>query len=82
MESFMNRKGPSFSEQNTLAFAKTIQVHPGLVAGQLQHKTGIYNRFKSHQVPIRHIVAPNAIVDGWGDVIPTERNLKGVEKNR
>lgn len=71
MESFMKMKGPLFSEVNIINFARTIHVHPGLVAGQLQHRTGQYNRFRNHQVKIRHIVRPNAMVDGWGDVAPT-----------
>jgi HTH-type transcriptional regulator / antitoxin HigA len=49
-----------------------MQVHPGLVAGQLRHKLGIYNRFSNHLVKIRSAVAPSATVDGWGDVVPVE----------
>lgn len=68
--SFVLRKGPFFSEQNIMAFARTHHLHPGLVAGRLQHETGRYNRFRSHQVKIRSVVAPSATVDGWGDVYP------------
>jgi HTH-type transcriptional regulator/antitoxin HigA len=69
---FIARKSPFFAERDILGFARTLQVHPGLVAGQLQHKTGRYDRFRSHQVKIRSIVAPSAMVDGWGDVAPVE----------
>ncbi|VVE64572.1 DNA-binding protein [Pandoraea captiosa] len=70
LEAFIARKAPFFAERDLLGFAKTINVHPGLIAGQLQHKTGRYDRFRSHLSKVRSIVAPSAIVDGWGDVAP------------
>jgi HTH-type transcriptional regulator/antitoxin HigA len=70
LQSFIARKAPLFAERDIVGFARTLRIHPGLVAGQLQHKTGRYDRFKNHIVKVRSIVAPNAIVDGWGDVAP------------
>lgn len=70
---FIARKDPFFAERDILGFARTIRVHPGLVAGQLQHKTGRYDRFRQHHVKARAHVAPSAVVDGWGDVAPTDR---------
>jgi HTH-type transcriptional regulator / antitoxin HigA len=70
MDSFIARKAPFFAERDILGVAATLHIHPGLVAGQLQHRTGRYDRFRSHLVKMRSIVAPNAIVDGWGDVAP------------
>jgi HTH-type transcriptional regulator / antitoxin HigA len=70
MDSFIARKAPFFAERDILGVAATLRVHPGLVAGQLQHRTGRYDRFRNHLVKVRSIVAPNAIVDGWGDVAP------------
>lgn len=70
MDSFIARKAPFFAERDILGVAATLRVHPGLVAGQLQHRTGRYDRFRTHLVKVRSIVAPNAIVDGWGDVAP------------
>lgn len=70
MADFIARKSPLFSERDILAFAKTMAVHPGLVAGQLQRHTDRYDLFRKHQVKIRSIVAPGALVDGWGDVAP------------
>ena len=67
---FVARKAPFFSERDILGFARTLEVHPGLVAGQLQHQTKQYNRFRRHQVKIRSAVAPSAVVDGWGDIAP------------
>jgi HTH-type transcriptional regulator/antitoxin HigA len=70
MDAFVARKAPFFSEQDLLGFARTIMVHPGVVAGQLQHRTGRYDRFRDHLAKVRTIIAPNAIKDGWGDVAP------------
>lgn len=70
LEKFIKLKGPFFAERDIRGFAATYKIHPGLVAGQLQHKTGRYELFRNHLVKIRSAVAPNAMVDGWGDVAP------------
>ena len=70
MDQFIARKSPFFAERDILGLAATLRVHPGLVAGQLQNRTGRYDRFRNHLVKMRSIVAPNAVVDGWGDVVP------------
>ena len=67
---FVSRKSPYFAERDILGFSKTLGIHPGLVAGQLQRKTGRYDLFRNHLVKIRSIVAPGSLVDGWGDVAP------------
>lgn len=70
MKAFVDRKAPLFSERDMVGFARSMGVHPGIVAGQLQHLTGRYERFRKHQVKIRTHVLPTAYVDGWGDVAP------------
>ncbi|MGI8401240.1 MAG: XRE family transcriptional regulator [Gemmatimonadaceae bacterium] len=70
MRQFVARKAPIFTERDILGFAKTVNVHPGLVAGQLQHITARYDRFRAHQAKVRSVVLPNVIHDGWGDVAP------------
>lgn len=70
LEAFVARKAPFFSDVDLRGFAATLKVHPGLVAGQLQHRTGRYNLFRDHLVKVRSLVAPGAMVDGWGDVAP------------
>lgn len=72
MDSFIARKSPFFKEIDMLGFANTLHIHPGIVAGQLQHRTGRYDRFRSHLVKVRHIISPNAMVDGWGDIAPID----------
>lgn len=70
MIQFVNRKAPFFHEKDIIGFARTIKVHPGLVAGQLQHRINRYDRFRQHLVKIRAFVLPSAPKDGWGDVYP------------
>ncbi len=72
LDSFIARKSPFFKESDILGFSNTINVHPGIVAGQLQHRTGRYDRFRSHLVKVRHIITKSAFVDGWGDVAPLD----------
>ena len=72
MDEFVARKSPYFAERDIVSFARTIGVHPGLVAGQLQHITKRYDRFRDHQVKVRSHIAPSAMVDGWGDVAPVD----------
>lgn len=71
LQQFITRKQPIFAERDVLGFARTLQIHPGLVAGQIQHKTGRYELFRKYLVKIRSIISPDALVDGWGDVAPT-----------
>jgi HTH-type transcriptional regulator/antitoxin HigA len=72
MESFIARKSPFFKEQDIIGFSRTMGVHPGLVAGQLQRRLNRYDRFRNHLVKIRSTVASGAMVDGWGDIAPVE----------
>ncbi len=70
LTSFIARKSPMFAERDIRGFAATLEVHPGIIAGQLQHETGRYDLFRNHLAKVRSIVTPNAFVDGWGDVAP------------
>jgi HTH-type transcriptional regulator/antitoxin HigA len=70
MDAFVARKAPFFAERDIRSLAAALKIHPGLVAGQLQHRTGRYDRFRDHLVKVRSVVAPGAAVDGWGDVAP------------
>lgn len=72
IESFIARKAPLFPERDFLGLAKILGVHPSLVAGQIQFKTGRYELFRRHLVKIRDCVLPSSIVDGWGDVAPVD----------
>ncbi|MGF7191903.1 HTH-type transcriptional regulator/antitoxin HigA [Robbsia andropogonis] len=66
LENFIARVQPYFSEQKVLLFANRINVHPGLVVGQLQRKLDRHDFLRKHQVKIRSLLVPSADVDGWG----------------
>ena len=70
LDSFVARKAPFFKELDIIGFAASLNVHPGIIAGQLQNKTGRYDRFRQHLVKIRSFIIPCAMVDGWGDIAP------------
>lgn len=73
MQSFIDRKRPFFAERDVLAFAKIQKVHPGLVVGQLQRAMNCYDLLRKHLVKIRKSLAMSVMMDGWGDMVPTER---------
>jgi HTH-type transcriptional regulator/antitoxin HigA len=66
MNDFYLRHNPMFAEKSLLGFARLIKRHPGIVAGQLQKRTGRWDLFKKHQAKIRHIITQTALTDGYG----------------
>jgi HTH-type transcriptional regulator / antitoxin HigA len=72
MDAFIKRKAPYFSERDLIGFARTMKVHPGIVAGQLQRRTEQYHKFRQHLVSVREYIIPTAETDGWGDIHPIE----------
>ena len=72
LQQFIARKAPIFTERDILGFSRVVNVHPGLVAGQLQHVTARYDRFRAHLEKVRAVVLPNVMHDGWGDVAPVD----------
>jgi len=70
MDSFIARKQPFFSERDVVGFARRLQVHPGIVVGQVQQRTGRFELLRKYLVKIRQFATSGAIVDGWGDVAP------------
>jgi HTH-type transcriptional regulator/antitoxin HigA len=72
LKGFVARKSPIFTERDIVGFAKVVNVHPGLVAGQLQHVTARYDRFRAHLIKVRSVVLPNVLHDGWGDIAPVD----------
>jgi HTH-type transcriptional regulator/antitoxin HigA len=72
LSQFVARKAPAYSERDIIGFARTLRIHPGLVAGQLQRHISRYDRFRNHLVKIRASVLPGAVVDGWGNVVTVD----------
>lgn len=73
MNSFYLRKNPYFSEKDVMAFSVRMSVHPGLVVGQIQRRMGRYDFLRKHLVKVRETLADSMMMDGWGDIVPTER---------
>lgn len=65
MDDFIARVDPYFSEKKICLFAQRINVHPGLVVGQLQRRLDRHNFLRKHQVKIRESVLSSSVVDGW-----------------
>lgn len=74
MDAFISRKAPTYAMRDIIGLARMLKVHTGLVAGQLQFRTQKYNLARDYLVPVRKIVTPNAVTDGWGDIAPTDAN--------
>ena len=72
LDAFIARKAPFFSVPDLIGFSRLLKVHPGILAGQLQRKTGRYDRFRDYLANVRATICPNAIKDGWGDVAPVD----------
>jgi HTH-type transcriptional regulator/antitoxin HigA len=67
MDNFIARTGPLYSKNRIVGFANRINVHPGLVVGQLQHRDEIkYAHNREMLTKIRHIITNGALTDGWG----------------
>ncbi len=69
MADFVSRNRPLFGELRVLNFAQRMGVHPGLVVGQLQRRTGNYKLFRKHLVSVRPLITPVAVTDGYGHVV-------------
>ncbi len=67
LENYLIRTGQyAFSEQKVTAFAGVNKIHPGLVVGQLQNRTGKYHMLRKYLVPVRQFVLSGSVYDGWG----------------
>ena len=66
LEDFVARKGPLFTDENIRQFAHRLNLHSGLVAGQLRRRLEKWNLYVKHLAKIRHAVLGTALVDGFG----------------
>jgi len=70
MDDFIARLDPMYSTKNLLGFAQLMQRHPGIIAGQLQRKTGRWELFRKFQTDIRNYLVDATLTDGFGRTIP------------
>ena len=70
MDDFVARLDPMYSTESFLGFARLINRHPGIVAGQLQRKTGRWKLFRKFQADVRKELVDAALTDGFGRIAP------------
>ncbi|MBF0293480.1 MAG: ImmA/IrrE family metallo-endopeptidase [Nitrospinae bacterium] len=68
VKSFYDRKWPFISARDVVAFAMRMNVHPGIIVGQIQRRAKRWDFLRDYQVKIRHLLLPYIYVDGWGDI--------------
>jgi HTH-type transcriptional regulator/antitoxin HigA len=68
---FIKTYSPRYTEARLNNLATRLQIHPGIIVGQLQHRGEIsYAAFKSMLIKVRHLAVDLAFTDGWGQPIP------------
>jgi HTH-type transcriptional regulator / antitoxin HigA len=67
MDSFISRTHPFYYASKIIQFANLIKIHPGIIAGQLQHRGKIdWTANRQMLVKVRDILISGAMTDGWG----------------
>lgn len=67
LKSFIKRVSPLYATTRIIQFAHRIEMHPGVIVGQLQHRGEV--RYSAHRdllVKVRHLVTETTLTDGWG----------------
>ncbi|CAG9178308.1 hypothetical protein LMG23992_03718 [Cupriavidus laharis] len=72
LDDFVAEVGPFFTDERVCLFAQRMQVHPGVVVGQLQRRIHRYDLLKKHQVKVRSVLTAAGPTDGWGHSYPTQ----------
>ena len=67
LDDFIARIGPVYSRTLVVNFANRIEVHPGLVVGQLQNRGELpYSHLRKLLVRVQQFVTEPTLTDGWG----------------
>jgi len=70
MDDFVARHNPLFTKQVIIGFARRLNIHPGVVAGQLQGRKLIPFSFHREMLEkIRPVVTSSILTDGFGNKI-------------
>jgi HTH-type transcriptional regulator / antitoxin HigA len=71
LEVFIRSCAPRYSEARINNLATRLQVHPGIIVGQLQHRGEVsYAAHRKLLTKVRDFVTQFAFTDGWGQPIP------------
>jgi HTH-type transcriptional regulator / antitoxin HigA len=67
LEALKQKVAHAYSEATVVAFARRLDVHPGIVVGQLQHRGELpWSAFSRLRAKIRHVLVEAAYTDGFG----------------
>lgn len=70
LNSFIRRVGPLYPRERIIQFANRIQIHPGIIIGQLQHRKELgYMALRDLLVKVREFIVSTSLTDGWGQSI-------------
>lgn len=70
LQSFILRTRPFYSKAKIIQFANLLRIHPGIIAGQLQHRGEIdWAANREMLVKVRDNVISGTMTDGWGVLI-------------
>lgn len=70
LDGFISRVRPLFSKTRIQGLAAKLNIHPGLVVGQLQHRRMIpYSHSREMLSRVRHIITEAALTDGFGSIL-------------
>jgi HTH-type transcriptional regulator / antitoxin HigA len=72
IELLIARKGLYLAERDVIGFARRLNIHPGLVVGQIQKRTERWDFLRKYLEKVRNHVLPGANVDGWGVIAYVE----------
>jgi HTH-type transcriptional regulator / antitoxin HigA len=71
LEDFIRACAPRYSEARINNLATRLQIHPGIIVGQLQHRREIsYAAHRKLLTKVRDLVTEFAFTDGWGHPVP------------
>lgn len=72
LDNFILRVRPLFSKTKIQGLSARLNVHQGIVVGQLQHRKAIpYSHSREMLAKVRHIVTEAALTDGFGSILTT-----------
>jgi HTH-type transcriptional regulator/antitoxin HigA len=71
LEAFIRACAPRYSEARINNLATRLQIHPGIIVGQLQHKGELsYAAHRKLLTKVRDLVTQLAFTDGWDQPVP------------
>src|SRR5208282_181359 len=71
LEEFIRACAPRYSEARINNLAARLQIHPGIIVGQLQHRGELsYAAHRKLMTKVRDLVTQLAFTDGWGQPVP------------